>query len=439
MTPRKPFATLNWSGRGAELPPAARLIRAARVFPGGAGSIGTAEQNRLIHGDNLPVMQALLTHLQGRVDLIYADPPFLTGRAFRARTGVKEDSRRPAEWQTSPGFADSWADGAAYLSMLEARLRLMHHLLSPTGSLYLHLDWRVAAHARLLLDEIFGPERLLNEIIWVYHGPSPIRSAFKRKHDTILAYTKSGQYTFNAESVRIPYDPSTIKTFASSPRAGFGKLPDLQRGKVPEDWWYFPVVARLHKERTGYPTQKPEALIERIVLASSNPGDLVGDFFCGSGTVPSVAGRLGRRWVACDQQQLAVNTAWRRLLLAGAAPPFAVWRQEGTPVSSPLCPELDLQVRGTEVTARLSGLGPEQSPSGNLEGLASFEVDWKFDGKTFNSRSQVIRRWQAGPVEAVLTHRYAQRKDFEIAARAVDLVGREVLCSLAVELREAGG
>jgi len=323
--------------------------------------------------------------------------------------------------------------------MLEARLRLMHRLLAPTGTLYLHLDWRVAAHARLLLDEIFGPDRLLNEIIWVYHGPSPIRSAFKRKHDTILAYAKSSQYTFNAEAVRIPYDPSTIKTFASSPRAGFGKLPDLQRGKVPEDWWYFPVVARLHKERTGYPTQKPAALIERIVLASSNPGDLVGDFFCGSGTVPSVAGRLGRRWVACDQQQLAVYTTWRRLLLAGAMPPFAVWRQPGTQPSPPLRPELDLQVRGTEVTARLSSLGPEQSPAGNLEGLASFEVDWKFDGKTFNSRSQVIRGWQAGPVEPVLTHRYAQRKGVEIAARAVDLAGREGLCSLTVELRKAGG
>src|SRR3989304_5451237 len=237
MTPRKPFATLHWLGRGAELPPAARLIRAARVFPGGAGSIGAAEQNRLIHGDNLPVMQALLPDLQGRVDLIYADPPFLTGKAFRARTGVKEDARRPAEWLTSPGFADSWTDGAEYLSMLEARLRLMHRLLAPTGSLYLHLDWRVAAHARLLLDEIFGPA--------------------------------------------------------------------LQRGKVPGDWWYFPVVARLHKERTGYPTQKPEALIERIVLASSNPGDLVGDFFCGSGTVPSVGGRLGRRWGAWDQPKQA--------------------------------------------------------------------------------------------------------------------------------------
>jgi hypothetical protein len=143
--------------------------------------------------------------------------------------------------------------------------------------------------------------------------------------------------------------------------------------------------------------------------------------------------------VACDQQQLAVNTTWRRLLLAGATPPFAVWRQEGTHRSLPLRPELDLQVRGTEVTARLSGLGPEPSPAGNLESLASFEVDWQFDGPTFNSRSQVIRRWQAGPVEPTLSHRYAQRKGVEIAARAVDLAGREGMCSLTAELRKTGG
>ena len=164
-----------------------------------------------------------------------------------------------------------------------------------------------------LLDEIFGHDHLLNEIIWTYHGPSPIRSAFNRKHDTILAYVKGDDYTFNADAVREPYHPSTIQTFKASPKAGFGKMPDLERGKVPEDWWYFPVVARLHNERTGYPTQKPESLLERIILASSNKDDLVADFFCGSGTTPVVAARLGRKFIASDITLRAVHTTRQRL------------------------------------------------------------------------------------------------------------------------------
>ncbi|MGW8249293.1 MAG: DNA methyltransferase, partial [Anaerolineales bacterium] len=254
------------------------------VYPGGRGYPQSEFQNHVILGDNLAAMSALLPEYEGRIQLIYVDPPFFTNRSYPARVGRGEDSRRPQEWLLADGYADHWVDIDAYLDMLYPRLYLMHRLLAPEGSLYLHLDWHADAYARLLLDEIFGAERLLNEIVWVYHGPSPIRTAFNRKHDTLLLYTKSDHYTFNVDAVRTPYDPNTVKTFESSSKAGFGKVPDLERGKVPEDWWYFPVVARLHNERTGYPTQKPEALLERIVLASSDPGDLVADFFCGSGT-----------------------------------------------------------------------------------------------------------------------------------------------------------
>ena len=192
------------------------------------------------------------------------------------------------------------------------------------GTLYLHADWHASHYLRLLLDELFGSERLLNEIAWVYHGPSPVRRAFNRKHDTILVYAKSAEYAFNADAVRVPYDASTVQTFASSRKAGFGKAPDLARGQVPEDW-YFPVVARLHGERTGYPTQKPEALVERVVKASSNEGDVVADFFCGSGTLPVVAERLRRRWLACDASSRAIHTTTKRLLDTPGCAPFEVW------------------------------------------------------------------------------------------------------------------
>ncbi len=316
--------TLHWNGKTLPPPQPASLTLDSVIHPGGAGYPTDSPSNHLHLGDNLAIMAALLPEYEGRINLIYADPPFFTNRKFPARIGRGEDSRKPAEWQLSEGYTDHWTDLDEYIQFLYERLSLMHRLLSPTGTLYLHLDWHADAYARLLLDEIFGPERLLNEIIWAYHGPSPIRSAFNRKHDTILAYTKSDKYTFNADAVRVPYDPITVKTFAASKKAGFGKIPDLERGKVPEDWWYFPVVARLHNERTGYPTQKPEALLERIILASSNPGDLVADFFCGSGTTPLVAARHNRRFIASDATFRAIHTARTRLAREKSAP-FGVW------------------------------------------------------------------------------------------------------------------
>ena len=313
-------ARLHWDGKTDPQPVSATLQHTQRVLPTATHQIFPEPSNRLYHGDNLALMWALLPELEGKIKLIYADPPFLSGKHYPTRIGQGEDSRKPREWLLDEGYTDHWPVAEAYLDMLYPRLVLMHRLLAQDGTLYLHLDWRANHYARLLLDEIFGPDRLLNEIVWVYHGPSPIRSAFSRKHDTILAYTRSRDYLFNVDAVRTPYDPSTIKTFASSPKAGFGKVPDLDRGKVPEDWWYFPVVARLHSQRTGYPTQKPEALLERIVRASSNPGDRVADFFCGAGTLPVVCERLGRPWLAADAAERAIHTTLKRLVAASSRP-----------------------------------------------------------------------------------------------------------------------
>jgi DNA modification methylase len=319
--------SLHWNGKQRRDPQPVSLALDSLIHPGGSAHFPGQPAKQLYLGDNFAVMSSLLEDYDGKIDLIYADPPFFTNRKFPARIGRGEDSRKPTEWQLAEGYGDSWDSLDKYIQFLYERLWLMHRLLSPTGTLYLHLDWHADAYARLLLDEIFGPERLLNEIIWAYHGPSPIRSAFNRKHDTILAYTKSETYTFNADAVRIPYDPTTVKTFASSPKAGFGKIPNLARGKVPEDWWYFPVVARLHNERTGYPTQKPEALLSRIILASSNPGDLVADFFCGSGTTPLAAARHGRRFIAALTPPRAPFRRQKRAWSGKMPQPFAIYRE----------------------------------------------------------------------------------------------------------------
>ncbi len=392
------FARLEWSGRQAEASTEADLLLNTIVHDGAEhnGERDPARLPRLIEGENLAVMAALAAQLKEGLDLIYADPPFLTGKAYSARVGRGEDSRDPDSWKTAPGYQDQWSDGAAYLSMLYPRLRAMYDLLAPTGTLYLHLDWHAAAYARVLLDEIFGPDRLLNEIVWVYHGPSPIRSAFKRKHDTILAYTKSDDYIFNADAVRVPYADSTMKTFASSDKAGFGKQPDLERGKVPEDWWYFPVVARLHSERTGYPTQKPEALLERIILASSDPGDFVADFFAGAGTTAVVASRNGRRWLACDASPLAVRTTYRRLLLENHRPAFTLWQDQASASSGALTPHW--RKRG-ESSIQLTDLGGSEAPQEFPDNVVFWEVDPDYDGEQFNSRVAAARSWGSEDLE----------------------------------------
>lgn len=334
-------------------------------------------------------MTMLLEQLEGQIDLIYADPPFLSGNAYSARVGRGEDSRKPEEWTITPGYSDSWDHPADYLNMLYPRLQAMHRLLAPTGALYLHLDWHASAYARLLLDEIFGPDRLLNEIVWVYHGPSPIRTAFNRKHDTILVYTKSKDHAFNADAVRVPYAKSTVETFKASSKAGFGKKPDLERGKVPEDWWYFPVVARLHSERTGYPTQKPEALLKRIILASSPEDGLVADFFSGSGTTLAVASRLNRRWIGVDQSRLAILVAYRRLILMDPPPSVGVSEQLGFDDGPGLTPTVTIQAMPR--SAQLVGVEGSSAPQEFPENVVAWEIDWDFRDDSFTSRAQGIR------------------------------------------------
>jgi DNA modification methylase len=412
---------LTWATKSYSALPTPSLEIDSIVYPQGKGYPDEMPDHQLILGDNLETMAALLPGLNGQFNLIYADPPFFSNRHYPMRIGRGEDSRKPQEWQLAEGYPDHWPNIEAYLDMLYPRLKLMYELLAPTGTLYLHLDWHANAYARLLLDEIFGSERLLNEIVWVYHGPSPIRSAFNRKHDTILVYTKSDNYTFNVDQVRQPYDPITIKTFASSPKAGFGKIPNLARGKVPEDWWYFPVVARLHKERSGYPTQKPEALLERIILASSNPGDWVADFFCGSGTLPVVAARLGRNFIAGDVNFRAVHTTRCRLVEANS-PAFLVKQRAGketAKIGSQFKVALNFKLEGNRVRLETD----------HLEMIDYWEVDPSWDGKVFHSATQAVRPHGKGSIASQIILPVING-EYSICGRAVDIQGNtHVICA----------
>lgn len=376
--------SLHWTGkRPAALKPAT-LSMDSILHPNGLGYPKQAVDGRLILGDNLAVMAALLPQYENKLNLIYIDPPFFTNRKFNARIGRGEDSRKPAKWKLTHGYHDDWENLDAYLQFLYERLQLMHRLLAPNGTIYLHLDWHADAYARLLLDEIFGAENFINEIIWTYHGPSPIKTAFNRKHDTILSYAKSKEYVFNADAVREPYNPNTVATFNASRKAGFGKTPDLARGKVPEDWWYFPVVARLHNERTGYPTQKPEALLERIILASSNRDDLVADFFSGSGTTAYVAAKHGRKFIAVDETFRALHTTRSRLTYAKSS------------VSFEYDAELEYSFsKAKNVKVKRNGASVQLKT--DLE-LDFWEIDPDWDGKIFKSAAQAQRHARSGEI-----------------------------------------
>ncbi len=403
---------LNWKGKHLADPEPASLIQDAILYPNGRGYPKARPDGRIILGENLSVMAALLPEYEGRINLIYADPPFFTNRKFSARVGRGEDSRKPSKWKLAEGYHDAWLDLDSYLQFLYERLALMVRLLSPNGTLYLHLDWHADAYARLILDELFGADGVfINEIIWAYHGPSPIKTAFNRKHDTILVYAKGKDYTFNADDVREPYSPNTVATFKSSRKAGFGKVPNLERGKVPEDWWYFPVVARLHNERTGYPTQKPEALLERIILASSNKGDLVADFFCGSGTTSLVAARNERKFITVDETIRAVHTARSRLAETNAV--FSLERDSS--VKDVI--SLDAKKIKVQVTADSVSLDTALD-------VDFWEVDPDWDGKMFRSAAQAQRHVRSGELPLVLKIKTGNIRN--VCIRLVTVQGKQV-------------
>ena len=275
---------------------------------------GDTWMNRLIYGDNLLTMQALLagdpqtglSSLRGKVDLIYIDPPFDSKADYRTKVTLPGiDLQQKPTVVEQFAYADTWEEGTiSYLKMIYPRLVLMKELLSERGSIYVHIDWHIGHYLKILLDDIFGKDSFINELVWCYTGPTNQKRNFPRKHDCVLLYSKTGNYIFNADNVRVPF----VKSNKSGGKTSFaGKKDELflekldEKGKIPEDWWAdIADLGKVHSEAVGYATQKPIKLLERIIKASSNEGDLVCDFFGGSGTTAAVAEKLGRRWITCD-------------------------------------------------------------------------------------------------------------------------------------------
>jgi adenine-specific DNA-methyltransferase len=280
--------------------------------------------NKLIWGDNKLILSSLANgpirediEKEGGLKLIYIDPPFAVGADFGFGIQIGDETAEKKQSIIEEiAYRDTWGKGiSSYLTMMYERLKLMYNLLAEDGSIYVHVDWRMNSLLRMMLDDIFGRDNFRNEIIWTYTGPSaPNQQQFSRKHDNLSWYTKSDKWIFNVEDIRMPYDETTAGKFESEGTGFGGKAANLSKGKIPEDWWYLPIVSRMRNEILGYPTQKPEKLLERIIKASSNEGELVADFFGGSGTLAAVAEKLGRKWISCDLGRFAVHTQRKRLI-----------------------------------------------------------------------------------------------------------------------------
>jgi adenine-specific DNA-methyltransferase len=286
-------------------------------------------RNKLIWGDNLLVMGSLIEKFAGKIDLIYIDPPFATGADFSFAAPIGESGDEVFKEQSvieEKAYRDTWGAGtSSYLAMMSERIATLFDLLSDDGSLFVHCDWHVSYLLRCLLDERFGSERFLNEIVWYYYNKFQGNvNRFASNHDVILWYSKASHYQF--EELKEKRTEGTVKQIRRKWDKDVGRIVNVkgEDGKVlyqetdektVDDVWRISMLQPADKtQNVGYPTQKPEAVLERIIEAASLPGDLVADFFCGSGTTLAVAEKLGRRWIGCDLGRWGIHVARKRLL-----------------------------------------------------------------------------------------------------------------------------
>ena len=273
-------------------------------------------QNLIVQGDNLQFLKTcyrnadplIKDRVKGKVNLVYIDPPFATRSDFK---GLKNER----------SYSDK-VESAEFIEGLRERFIYLREVIAETASVYVHCDYRTNSYIRLVLDEVFGKENFRNEIIWCYTSPTNVRGNYPRKHDNLFFYSRSKDVVLNLDDIRVPYSEESLSRANRNVIKKGGTIFDgvklKEEGKIPEDWWAdINPSSRYPTEHIGYPTQKSERLLERIILASSNPGDLIMDVFAGSGTTAAVAEKLGRHWIVCDFGKHAIYTMQKRMLKIG--------------------------------------------------------------------------------------------------------------------------
>ena len=309
--PIQGYPMLNWKGK--------RPFRSTQYYPAQLKETYGEEvddwRNKIYWGDNLQVMSHLLKTYSGKINLIYIDPPFDSKADYKKRIELKgkevENDRTAFEEKQ---YTDIWTNDE-YLQFMYERLILIRSLLADNGSIYLHCDPTMSHYLKLLMDEVFGVDHFLNEIIWHYTGGGRSKTYFSRKHDVILWYARSvDKYCFNIDDVRVPYKATSGYARGGIVSQSGKRYKPHPKGTPVDDVWDVPIINPMSGERLDYPTQKPLVLLERIIKASSNPGDLVFDCFMGSGTTQTIAMKLGRRFIGTDINLGAMEITTKRLL-----------------------------------------------------------------------------------------------------------------------------
>lgn len=296
--------TLNTSDCGS--------FRTEKIY--GKERDGAGIYNYLATGDNLEYMRYLIKkrNMAGKLQLVYVDPPFFSGGKYSASIRLESEILGKSSLMKLEAYDDMWSRGMKqYLIMLTARLLAMKELLSETGCIWMHLDWHGVYYVKVIMDQIFGEGNFINEVIWTYKSGGSSKRSFAKKHDTLLVYGKNRKYKFNPLTEKSynrdfkPYRFKGIEEFCDD--VGWYTRVNMK------DVWSIDMVGRTSAERTGYATQKPEKLMERIIASCTDEGDLCADFFAGSGTMGAVCERMGRKWIMCDEGELAAAGQIHRL------------------------------------------------------------------------------------------------------------------------------
>lgn len=394
---------------------------------------------RIYHADNLMLLADGIRsgQLREKLDMIYCDPPFFT--RTKQEVNIELYCNEKAAYiagceskKTNHGlckvklrqraYSDMWnRDIKDYLRMIAVRLYFMRDALKSDGSIFIHLDWHAVHAVKLIMDEIFGEENFVNEIIWTYKSGGAAKRHFSRKHDTILFYGKTENYRFN--------EPEKEKSYNRGLRPYHFKGVEEFQDDVgwytlvnPRDVWQIDMVGRSSNERLNYATQKPEALLEKIIKSVTEPGDMCADFFCGSGTLAGTAAKLGRNFICADVGELAISNTVKRLLKHGDA--FQLWRADEYTDSSP---EYPLRPSDMEKGQQLLAADPES--------FTDYTVEGTLDESACLIPSRVIFRTENGMCERCTGTEVDNAEDLN-AALTFDVFGRRTLKSYNTDKRK---